>query len=52
MNIFFLKYYYYYETFIKKLIKHNVGVIGPNAHIYVYIGLGAQYENVRQSEDE
>ena len=28
-----------------------VGVIGSGAHIYVYIGLGAQSEDVRQSED-
>ena len=28
-----------------------VGVIGLGAHIYVYIGLGAQSEDVRQFED-
>ena len=29
-----------------------VGVKGPGAHIYVYIGLGALPEDARQSEDE
>ena len=28
-----------------------VGVIGPRAHIYVYIGPGAQSEDVKQFKD-
>ena len=35
---------------IKKYLMHEiyiVGVIGPEAHIYVYIGPGAQSEDVR-----
>ena len=28
-----------------------VGVIGLGAHIYVYIGPWAQFEDVKQSED-
>ena len=39
--------YLIFLIFVLSKWMNTVGVIGPRAHIYVYIGLGAQSKDVR-----